>query len=593
MAKRPEDYTSRTFLFAITTLAVLMAISVIPPIEAGGISLRRANILSDLITFENDFVPAAEESLQPEIDVEEFSVDLEEVERQVAKAAREASPTGDGTSVSWQGISDPQTVMADSTATKADSTAAVADPAIADSLAARSRTIDDTDFAALLPVDSMIIPVEEFYQGDNPSPLQRLYDKLLDGQPVRIAFMGDSFVEGDILTADLREKLQETFGGGGVGFVPAASPLTGFRQTVKTTSKGWKPYNIMQRKSVPEPYVGDFFVSGWVAAASAGASTRWDMTTRRRHLDECRRARLLFISRQPSQVSVTLNGGEARTFDFEGDDVVRQIVVEEPQIRSLEMRVVKGAGGFTAYGADFDDLDGVTVDNFSIRSNNGQAMFWTSPTVNAQINSMRSYDLVILQYGLNIMQADRRDYSLYAAQIEKMIRFVRSCFPQAAVIVMGVSDRSQRNESGIVPMTSARDLAKWQRSAAKECGAAFWNTYEAMLLEGGMTRFVENGWAGKDYTHINYGGGARVAKALYYGLLQGVQNHLGHLRRAIERQQPVITEPLSDIPPAAADSLEAEPIKLSTSLSNDDLRPEPDPLPLPKPQSLPKPQPRP
>ena len=572
MAKRPEDYTSRTFLFAMATLVVLMAISVIPPIEAGGISLRRANILSDLIRFDSDKAPAAEPA-QPEIDVEDFHVDMEEVERQVARVAQEASPTGDGTSASWQGIFDQQPVEADTT---------LIDTFAADSLEAHRRAVAEADFSALLPADTLITPVEEFFEEEGPSPLQRLYDKLLDGsQPVRIAFMGDSFVEGDILTADLREMLQETFGGGGVGFVPAASPFTGFRQTVKTTSKGWTPYNIMQRKSVPDPYAGDFVVSGWVAAAADGASTRWDMTSRRRHLEECSRARLLFISRSPSQVSVTLNDGEVRTFGFEGDEVVRQIVVEEPQIRSLEMKVERGADGFTAYGADFDDLKGVSVDNFSIRSNNGQAMFWTSPSVNAQINSMRPYDLVILQYGLNIMQADRHDYSLYAEQVEKMIRFVRSCFPQAAVVVMGVSDRSQRGEDGIVPMESARDLSQWQRSAAEACGAAYWDTYGAMQRLGGMTSFVDNGWAGKDYTHINYAGGAQVARALFHGLLQGVQRHIEYMREAIERQRPVIAEPLDDIAPAATDSLDAELPTLPAPLTDDDLRPEPEPLPLP------------
>ena len=572
MAKRPEDYTSRTFLFAMATLVVLMAISVIPPIEAGGISLRRANILSDLIRFDSDKGSAAEPA-QPEIDVEEFHVDMEEVERQVARVAQEASPTGDGTSASWQGIFEQQPVEADTTLT---------DTFAADSLEAHRRAVAEADFSALLPADTLITPVEEFFEGEGPSPLQRLYDKLLDGsQPVRIAFMGDSFVEGDILTADLREMLQETFGGGGVGFVPAASPFTGFRQTVKTTSKGWTPYNIMQRKSVPDPYAGDFFVSGWVAAATDGASTRWDMTSRRRHLEECSRARLLFISRSPSQVSVTLNDGEVRTFGFEGDEVVRQIVVEEPQIRSLEMKVERGADGFTAYGADFDDLKGVSVDNFSIRSNNGQAMFWTSPSVNAQINSMRPYDLVILQYGLNIMQADRHDYSLYAEQVEKMIRFVRSCFPQAAVVVMGVSDRSQRGEDGIVPMESARDLSQWQRSAAEACGAAYWDTYGAMQRLGGMTSFVDNGWAGKDYTHINYAGGAQVARALFHGLLQGVQRHIEYMREAIERQRPVIAEPLDDIAPVGTDTLDAELPTLPAPLTDDDLRPEPEPLPLP------------
>ena len=37
-------------------------------------------------------------------------------------------------------------------------------------------------------------------------------------RPVRIAYFGDSFIEADILTADLREMLQQKYGGCGVGF---------------------------------------------------------------------------------------------------------------------------------------------------------------------------------------------------------------------------------------------------------------------------------------------------------------------------------------------------------------------------------------
>ena len=240
--------------------------------------------------------------------------------------------------------------------------------------------------------------------------------------------------------------------------------------------------------------------------------------------------------------------------------MVRQIVVEEEQIRSLEMRVASGAAGFTGIGADFDSTSGLAVDNFSVRSNNGQAMFWSSASVNAQIHSMRPYDLVILQYGLNIMQADRHNYSLYGEQVEKMVRYVESCFPGAAVLVMGVSDRSQRNEQGIVPMTAAVDLTRSQREAAEKCGVAFWNTYEAMQRLGGMTAFVENGWAGKDYTHINYAGGREIARQLYYALLQGAESYSEVLRARIEYSTPVISEPLPMIMPAP------EPVTLQDSV---------------------------
>lgn len=528
MTNPQDDFTSRGWLVALATLAVLIVVSFIPPISVGGVSLRRASIISDLITMQSS-APADEALAEtaPEIDVEEFEVDLEQVAQTVARTTATASPTGEATSASWEGIFDEQPTGGD----------------VTESAPLPLEAILTADYSDILPDEALITSVEEFRGDDFDTPLNRFYEKLLAGQePVRVAFMGDSFVEGDILTADLRELLQDTFMGGGVGFVPFASPFTGFRQTIKTTSKGWTPYNIMQRKSVPEPYVGDFFVSGWVARPAAGASTRWEMSSKRRHLEECSRARLLFICRQAASIGLTLNDGEERIFEFEADDVVRQIVVEEERITSLEMKVLSGEAGFTGIGADFDSTEGVAVDNFSIRSNNGQAMFWSSAAVNAQIHTMRAYDLVILQYGLNIMQADRHNYSLYGEQVEKMIRYAESCFPGAAILVMGVSDRSQRGEQGIVPMSSAVDLTASQREAAEKCGASFWNTYEAMQRLGGMTRFVENGWAGKDYTHINYAGGREIARQLYYGLLQGAQNRSRTLRQRMEDAQPVLPE---------------------------------------------------
>ena len=549
MTNPNDDYTSRGWLVATAALAVLILVSFIPPIEAGGVSLRRASIISDLVTFESDkAAEAAEMEAAPEIDVEEFEVDLAQVAKQVAQTTATASPFGEGTSASWEGIFDEQP------------TGGEADSLHNDPLPSLEALLK-ADYSDILPDDSTITSIEEFRGDEFDTPMHRLYEKLLAGsEPVRVAFMGDSFVEGDILTADLRELLQDTFHGGGVGYVPVASPFTGFRQTVKTTAKGWTPYNIMQRKSTPEPYVNDYFVSGWVARATAGASTRWDMVDKRRHLTECNRARLLFISREPSKIILKLNDGEEREFEFDGSDVVRQIVVEEEQIRSLEMRVESGAEGFTGIGADFDSTSGLAVDNFSVRSNNGQAMFWSSASVNAQIHSMRPYDLVILQYGLNIMQADRHNYSLYGEQVEKMVRYVESCFPGAAVLVMGVSDRSQRNEQGIVPMTAAVDLARSQREAAEKCGVAFWNTYEAMQRLGGMTAFVENGWAGKDYTHINYAGGREIARQLYYALLQGAESYSKMLRERIEYSTPVISEPMPMVMPAL------EPVTLQDSV---------------------------
>ena len=80
-------------------------------------------------------------------------------------------------------------------------------------------------------------------------------------------------------------------------------------------------------------------------------------------------------------------------------------------------------------------------------------------------------------------------------------------------------------DSGFVPMDSAPYMAAAQRQAAQNSGAAFWSAYDAMQSLGGMAQFVANGWAGKDYTHINFAGGRRVAWALYDAINRGAEQH--------------------------------------------------------------------
>ena len=511
----PQDYTRRSFQAAAALIAVLVCVAFIPPQTICGIPLRRANILSDVLRFDDK--EAADETL-PELD-DEFSGDFHRFAGQLD--AGEAP------------------LPADSIA---------AEPPAADTLSAAPQlafewTPADSepptepptgDTARLL---TTLTPIEDFDTLAD-GPLYRFCARLADTArrtPVRIAVLGDSFIEGDILTADLRERLQSAYSGGGAGFAPMASPLTAFRRTVKTQSKGWTTYNIMQRKAAPARLRENFYVSGWVSQPAAGASTRWESTDYRKRLDSCTTARVFFLSPRDSRVEVTLNDAQRREFDIAGDDAVRQIAVSAPRVRSLAFKVLSGAEDFVGYGAVFEDR-GVVVDNYSVRSNNGQAMFWTNPSVNAQINAMLGYDLVVLQYGLNIMQPGVKNYTNYAGQIEKMIAYVRQCFPGAAVLVLGVSDRSVKTDAGFEPMDAIPHMLDCQRRAARNTGAAFWPTCDAMRALGGMEQFVKNGWAGKDYTHINYAGGRRVAWALFDAINAGVsevytEQRIASLRR--------------------------------------------------------------
>ncbi len=480
-----EDYIRRGAIGALLVIISLVALGAVPAHSVGGVTLRRINILSQLV--ESPAAHSAVEEVELELNEEEYVVDLDAVAREV-EAARDMMVT-----------------MASETS----------GGVIPESEPIDSAEMVEAVVERLLSDDIELTPIEDFDTIPD-GKLNKFYKKLsTKGETTRIAVLGDSFIEGDILTADLREAMQLRYGGCGAGFTPMASPLTKYRRTIKTDSRGWESYNIMQRKSTPERYADSWAVSGWLCEPTAdGSSVRWESTDNREMLDSCSRVRLLFVSREASDITVALNDGEAQRFHFEGSEKLQQIEVCEEWISCCEMTIKSGANGFVGYGAIFEG-DGVVVDNFSTRSNNGQAMLWTNPVINVQLDgAIGGYDMVILQYGLNILQRGVKNYTAYSEQIEKMIAFARLCFPRAAIVVMGVSDRSMRENGHYEPVVEAIDMTEYQRLAAERSAAAFWNTHSAMGAQGGMAQFVANNWAAKDFTHINFEGGRQIGRAL-------------------------------------------------------------------------------
>lgn len=503
----PETGIHRTWVAAVALIAVLAAVAFVPPHTVFGLSLRRANILSDLVRFDDALAVhamAAEEVA--EATPEELDVDFGQI---------------------------AELISADTAAVR--ETPATYEWILAGGCAPRRETV-------LPDAAAKCVPIEDF-DTTGLSPLTRFIDRLAGGcDPVRIAVLGDSFIEGDIMTCDLRRMLQQTFGAPGdcSGFAPMASPLAAFRRTVKTRSSGWTSYNVMQQAKTPAALRDKYMPGGWVCSPAAGAQTRWETVP-----EGCGAAfaDVYFLSPADSRVEVTLNDTLSRRFDIAGSPQLRRVKVAAGNIVSLSFRVLSGTESFVGYGVSLYG-GGVTVDNYSVRSNSGQALLRMNPSLNAQLDKFGQYDMVVLQYGLNIMQQGRRNYESYTAQVEKMIELARHCFPSAAVLVMGVSDRSVRtDDGGFEPMDALAPMTGAQREAARNTGAAFWCTWEAMRREGGMERFVENGWAGKDYTHINYAGGSRIAAALCEAIYAEVRKREGSAAGRVRRlsaQEPAV-----------------------------------------------------
>ena len=485
-----SDYSSRVWWFTLCVVLGVMALGIIPPFDLLGMTTARVDIMSDLRA----------ESLVGD-GAEEYIADIERLEQELAT------------------LSEEQVVEVDTL----PELPAVRYEWLERPLGERTRKVLRSE-ELMVDQERSIIEIEDFDTLEC-SNLDRFIGKLASGDDVRIAFMGDSFIEGDILTSDLRAILQETFGGRGVGFVACDIPFTTVRKSVKRVASGWTAYSVMKPKSLPESVKDMFFVSGYLASGKAGATTRWSATDVFPTLDSCTRARVLLYSRDSSRVTIEINDSLKQTFAIEGADYLREVYVES-DIESIRIKVDEGS--VLCYGASLEGDGGVVVDNFSVRSNNGHAIFGTSAKVNRQADDILGYDLVVLQYGLNIMQKGQRGYSRYRDQLCDMIAYAERCFPDAAIMVLGVSDRWVKNEeaSRYEPIGSVDALTSYQRAAADSCGVAFWNTSKAMSQLGGMPAFVSNGWAAKDYTHINFNGGKRIARELAAAIVSRVRVEL-------------------------------------------------------------------
>ena len=159
-----KDFTHRSWLATAALIAVLAAVSFIPPQSIGSVKLRRANILSDVLVF--DDAAAAEPAAEPVLfDEEDFHIDLEAVAERI-----EANTAPRETQATYRWII-PR-----------------------DSLRGPRPEPDPARLTAT-PV-----PIEDY---SDSGRIRAFCDTLLNARrPVRIAFLGDSFVEGDILTAD-------------------------------------------------------------------------------------------------------------------------------------------------------------------------------------------------------------------------------------------------------------------------------------------------------------------------------------------------------------------------------------------------------
>lgn len=350
-----------------------------------------------------------------------------------------------------------------------------------------------------------IVAIEDYTSGSRG--MAALKAALASGRLARIAVVGDSYIEGDIFTQNLREQLQNTYGGCGVGYVNMHTDFPGFRRSVKQGGSGWTSFDPNNKKG-NNLYMG---LSEHYFKPKGNALSTYHGVTALQHLDTWIRSQFLFISPNSTTVSVKTTG-EWVSHEITGSEKVQSITVDGPtgafEVKATDPQLI-------ALGVWLDGNKGVSVDCMSSRGFSGITLTRVNPALCRAMAKEINYDLIILEFGINAMSAKQTDYSIYSRRMVEVINHVRTCYPTSDILLMGIGDRGEKRGGEVHSMRSCQYMVDAQRQAARTAHCLFWDTREAMGGDDAIVTWAKNGKANKDYIHMTHSGGADLATLLY------------------------------------------------------------------------------
>lgn len=334
---------------------------------------------------------------------------------------------------------------------------------------------------------------------------------------VRIAHYGDSAIEGDLVTADIRETLQKRFGGTGVGWLGIVSQDITFRMTTKHSfSNNWDAAALYS--SNPKNF--RLGISGEVSIPKGNSWVQYEATRARSYLNGFTNVKMYYSNAKNSQLSYSFNGGAAQRVALKSEPGIHELVLtNSARAKSIKLEFPL-AQQAEVYGVSLENETGIYVDNLPLRGNSGVDLGSLPVNTLKDFSKYLDYKLIILEFGLNIA-GTRTDYTWYEREMIKVINNFKSAFPKASIILVSVHDKAMKKGSNFVTDPAILQLHEVQKTIAEKADVAFWSLFDAMGGENSMATWVSANppLAFKDYIHFNEQGAKKVAQLFTEALL--------------------------------------------------------------------------
>ena len=338
---------------------------------------------------------------------------------------------------------------------------------------------------------------------DSRAFLRTFYASLseVNDHAVRVLHYGDSQIEEDRMTMEIRDQLQKRYGGRGIGLMPLAQTIPSLTVDQRllmsgrytTPQQGPRRYLVYGPKSVQRAD-GLYGPMGQVAVMNdslvRGSEDVIAVCTPK--------------DNRPRYTRWKVFADTSVHYSFAGDSV-------------------RLSGRGMVYGLSQQSENGVIVDNIPMRGCLGLVFTKMNETQLRRFYQEENVRLIIMQFGGNAIPSNEKPSTIAAVVqgLREQVRFVRRCAPEASILFIGPSDmmRQVDGEWETYPLVPYMD--KLLQKMAQEEQIAYFSLYRWMGGAGSMKRWQEIGLAGSDGVHFYRGGARKAGNAVAEWILSG------------------------------------------------------------------------
>ena len=365
----------------------------------------------------------------------------------------------------------------------------------------------DSLLADTTPEQKPVIPkVMVDSTADSRIFLQAFYASLEQSSErvLRVLHYGDSQIEEDRMTQQIREALQARYGGAGVGLMPLVQTIPSL--TVK------QHLHMGGRLITPSQGPRRYFVYGFKRDQRADGlyGPLGQMSVMNDELVKGSEALMAVCTPQGK-------GPRYSQWKIFTDSTVQYTT-------SGDTVLLSGRGD--VYALSQQSETGVIVDNIPMRGCLGLVFTKMDSAQLASFYREEHVRLIIMQFGGNAIPSNRNPGTIsgIVKGLREQVRFLRELAPEASILFIGPSDMLTQidGEWQTYPMVPYMD--RLLRKMALEENIAYFSLYSWMGGSGSMMRWQEVGLAGHDGVHFTRSGARKAGNAVANWLLEGIDN---------------------------------------------------------------------